>query len=442
MTDPTYDTLLASRLRAYAEGGVRPINAIEIAEGAITSRRARRSARPALTLLAAAFLIVGAGVAALVAGASDVPTLPTGSVVFGYADDGLRSLWRVDLASNVSTELVRSHRGSAVSPDGGHFAWVETRPDEDDQVHLGDTASLHDVVLPAGGEVWAMQDPITTVPACYGCPNSTFTWSPGGRWVSWVDCADVSTCHLVVSASDGSSRKVLQPSFFAREVDQQAWLFWPRDDQLIVRLPGLGFQLADGDGASLRAMPDRMPGSLLPDSPDGRWTVVASGSELTIMAQDDSVKSRATFAGEEFTALMWAPDSSLVTISFNGANDPGIRFDHLGLVGIDEHVTRVDVPGGIDVIPRSLRGIPGAATVRWAPDSSRLVAYGTIVGRDGRLIGTVPDVGIAAWSWDSHHLAIAGPASSRVGVVDADGSHRQEIGAPTAAQVDQLVWVR
>ena len=85
---------------------------------------------------------------------------------------------------------------------------------------------------------------------------------------------------------------------------------------------------------------------------------------------------------------------------------------------------------------------PEAGPVRWSPDSSRLVAYGTIVGRDGRLIGTVADAGMAAWSWDSHHLAVAGPASSRVSVVDADGSHRQEIGAATAAEVDQLVWVR
>jgi hypothetical protein len=428
MTDPTYDPVLASRLRAYSEGGVRPINALEIAEGAIANRRARPNVRPPLTLLAAAFLIVGAAVAAL----------PTGSVVFGYADNGLRSLWRVDLPSNVSTELVRSHRGSAVSPDGRHFAWVETRPDEDDQVHLGATTSLRDVVLPAGGQVWATQDPITTVPACYGCPNSTFTWSPGGRWVSWVDCAGVSTCHLVVSASDGSSRKVLQPAFFASEVNHQAWLFWPRDDQLIVRLPGVGFQLADGDGANLREMPD----GPLPSSPDGRWTVAASGSDLTIMGHDNTVKSRATFAGEEFMGLMWAPDSSLVTISFNPANGPGkVRFDHLGLVGLDGHVTRIDVPGGTDVVPRDIRGLPAAETVRWAPDSSRLVAYGTIVSRDGWPIGTVADAGIAAWSWDSHHLAVAGPAASRVSVVDADGSHRQEIGAPTAAQVDQLVWV-
>ena len=439
MTDPTYDPVLASRLRTYAESGVVPINALDIAEGAIANRQARRNVRPALTLLAAAFLIVGAAVAALVAGARDVPTPPTGSVVFGYADNGLRSLWRVDLPSNVSTELVRLHRGTSVSPDGRHFAWVETRPDESDRVHLGDTTSLRDVVLPAEGQVWATQDPITTVPTCYDCPNSTFTWSPGSRWVSWVDCAGVSTCHLVVSASDGSSRKVLQPSFFASEVNTpQAWVFWPRDDQLIVRLPGLGVQLADGNGANLRAMPDDLP----PDSPDGRWTTGGSGSDVTIMGLDHTVKTRVTFAGEALIGVGWAPDSSLFTLSFSAANDTRkIRFDHLGLVGIDGHVTRVDVPDGIDFVPRDIRGLPGATVVRWSPDSSRLVAYGTIVGRDGRLIRTVADVDMAAWSWDSRHLGVAGPASSRLSVVDADGSHRQEIGAPTAGQVDQLVWV-
>jgi len=436
MTDPTYDPVLASRLRGYAEGGVRPINALQVAEGAIAIRRTRRSVRPALVLLAAAFLIAGAAVAALVAGKSDVPTPPTGSVVYGYADDGLRSLRRVNLPSNESTELVRSQRGASVSPDGRHFAWVETHPDQDDEVHVGATTSLRDVVLPTGGRVWATQHPITTVPRCYECPNSTFTWSPTGRWVSWVDCEDASTCHMVVSASDGSSRNVLHQSFFASEVNQQAWLFWPRDDQLIVRLPGHGLQLADGDGGNLRAMPD----GLSPDSPDGRWTTAVVGSELTIMAQDKSVKSRATFAGEQIIGLWWAPDSSLVTIAFNGA-DPNKQSDHLGFVGIDGHVTRVDVPRGVDVPPLFVGWIPGADAVRWAPDSSRLVAYGTIVGRDGRLIGTVPDVGMAAWSWDGDYLAVAGPGSSRVSVVDADGAHRQEIGAPTAAQVDQLVWV-
>jgi hypothetical protein len=439
MTDPTYDPVLASRLRGYAEGGVRPINALQIAERAIAPPRTRRSARPPLTLLAAAFVIVGAAVAALVAGSNKVPTLPTGSVVFGYAEDGLRSLWRVDLPSNVSTELVRQQRGTTVSRDGRHFAWVERRPGEEDQVHLGDTTSVRDVVLPSAGEVWAWQHPLTTVPTCYDCPNSTFTWSPGGRWVSWAECAGVESCHLVVSGSDGSSRKVLQPSFFASDVNRDAWLFWPRDDQLIVRFPGLGVQLADGDGTNLRAIPD----GLQPDSPDGRWTVGWDGSDLTILAQDNTVKSRATFDGEEFTGVEWAPDSSLLSIWFFDRDEaPRLRFDRLGLVGIDGRVTRVEVPGGAELgPPRDIRLAPGDGPVRWSPDSSRLAVNGTIVGRDGRLIGTVADVGIAAWSWDSDYLAVAGPGSSRVSVVDADGSHRQEIGAPTAGQVDQLVWV-
>ena len=80
---------------------------------------------------------------------------------------------------------------------------------------------------------------------------------------------------MVVSASDGSSRKVVQPSFFAPDVNREAWLFWPRDDQLIVRLPGLGVQLADGDGANIRAMPDGLPPN--PPTVDGRsWGAAPS----------------------------------------------------------------------------------------------------------------------------------------------------------------------
>ena len=43
---------------------------------------------------------------------------------------------------------------------------------------------------------------------------------------------------------------------------------------------------------------------------------MGSSSELTIMAQDSTVKARATFAGEEHMGLVWAPDSSIFTISF------------------------------------------------------------------------------------------------------------------------------
>ena len=97
-------------------------------------------------------------------------------------------------------------------------------------------------------------------------------------------------------------------------------------------------------------MPDDLQ---MPTSPDGQWTVEGSSSGLTIMAQDGTVKTRATFAGEEHIPMVWAPDSSIFTISFIGDYDPRHhRFDHLGLVGIDGHVTRVDVPGGIDFVPR------------------------------------------------------------------------------------------
>ncbi|MFL5775884.1 MAG: hypothetical protein ACJ76W_06375 [Chloroflexota bacterium] len=440
MTDPTYDPVLASRLRAYAEGGVRTINVLEIAEGAIADRRARRSARPALTLLAAAFLVVGAAVAALVVGSSRVPQPLTGSVVFGYVDHGQRSAWRVDLPAGRATALVRVRAGTAVSPDGGHTAWVETHPGRSDEVHIGDTISRQDVVVQAGGIVWATWDPTTEIGPCYGCVNATFTWSPDGRWVAWASCAHPSTCAFVVSATDGSSRRVLGPAFPETEVDHQAYLLWRPDDRLLVHLPGLGFQEADSDGQHLRAV-GRLPG----DSPDGRWIIVVD-SDLTITGLDGTPRSRVTLGGEQVTDVAWAPDSSMLAVSLSSSDDPGAtRAGNLGLLDLDGNYARAD-----------LLADAASGTATWSPDSSRLfvvdrpvfeggaivAAEGAIVARDGRLIESFRDASIGVWSADGGHLAVAGPASHRVSILDADGSNRMEIGLPTAARVDQLVWLR
>ena len=240
MTDPTYDPVLASRLRAYAEGGVRPIDVVEIAEGAIANRRTRtrRNVRPALTLLAAAFLIVGAAWAALVGGATTSPRrrqVRSSSATRTTASDrsGASTCPRMNPPSSSGCSGARpSPRMAGISPGSRH---APTKTTGSTSVTRRPSGTWSCPPRPGVGHACIR---LTTVPRCYDCPNSTFTWSPGGRWVSWVDCAGVETCHLVVSASDGSSRKVLQPSFFAPDVNREAWLFWPRDDQLIVRLPG------------------------------------------------------------------------------------------------------------------------------------------------------------------------------------------------------------
>ncbi|MFI5042126.1 MAG: TolB family protein [Acidimicrobiales bacterium] len=104
MTDPTFDPRLANRLRAYAQGGVRPIDPLAIAEGAI-----RKTTRPrlhrGLVLLAAALLVTGGLVAALVAGSR--PTGPIADGWIAYATDG-PSPGENDITSGSDIYLVRS----------------------------------------------------------------------------------------------------------------------------------------------------------------------------------------------------------------------------------------------------------------------------------------------------------------------------------------------
>ena len=166
MTDPTYDPVLASRLRAYAEGGVRSINAVEIAEGAIANRRTRtrRNARPALTLLAAAFLVVGAAWAALVGGASDVPRRrqvrsSSATRTTGSDRSGASTCPRTYPPSSSGRNGARpSPRMAGISPGSRHAPTKTTR-------------SISATRRPSG--MWSCQpaarcgprmDPITTVP--------------------------------------------------------------------------------------------------------------------------------------------------------------------------------------------------------------------------------------------------------------------------------------
>jgi len=104
MTDPTFDPRLANRLRAYAQGGVRPIDPLAIAEGAI-----RKTTRPrhhrGLLLLAAALLVTGGLAAALVAGSR--PTGPIADGWIAYSTDG-PSPGSTDVTSGSDIYLVRS----------------------------------------------------------------------------------------------------------------------------------------------------------------------------------------------------------------------------------------------------------------------------------------------------------------------------------------------
>lgn len=104
MTDPTFDPRLANRLRAYAQGGVRPIDPLAIAEGAIR-KPTRPRLRRGLVVLAAALLVTSGLAAALVAGSRPMGLIADGWIA--YSTDG-PSPGSTDVTSGSDIYLVRS----------------------------------------------------------------------------------------------------------------------------------------------------------------------------------------------------------------------------------------------------------------------------------------------------------------------------------------------
>jgi hypothetical protein len=84
MIDPTFDVLLARTLRTYAQGGVRPIDAMAIAERAAAAERPRRIAdrwrapgRPVVTPMLVGLLVLVLAATAIVVGAQLLAPTPT-----------------------------------------------------------------------------------------------------------------------------------------------------------------------------------------------------------------------------------------------------------------------------------------------------------------------------------------------------------------------------
>ena len=419
MTDPTFDPRLAVKLQAYAQGGVQRIDALEVTRVAISTEVPRRVGRPWLTLLAAAILIGGGTLAVLALGAGRHPEpARSGSIAFARYDDPAPAIWRVDVATGASAEIASESLSDSISPDGGHAAWLDK---DSTAIHLVDLRSDVSATVQAGGTV-AIRD------------GFTFSWSPSGRWVSWAACTTDVACRLVVSASDGSKRTMLAPSFPRSQIDHQAWLFWAHDDTLRVKFAdGRGFLAADADGTNVHAL----TGFLDSDQPDGGWSSLGD-IDLTVRRADGTVRWTVTFDGKHVTGMSWSPDQSRALVGLQGV--PGTTMS-LALVDQDGHRLPVDLPAGGRIDRAS-----------WSPDSSRVfvvtsyevssrIPQGAIIGRNGRYISGVDDATIAAWSPDSRFLAVGGLATNTISVLDADGSDRQGLVGPGPGPIDELAWI-
>ena len=254
MTDPTFDPRLANRLRAYAQGGVRLIDPLAIAEGAIrTTTRPRR--HRGLVLLAAALLVTGGLAAALVAGSR--PTGPIADGWIAYSTDG-PSPGSPDVTSGSDIYLVRSggepiliagrdggwtrNACPSFSPDGTRLAYASSSGPAivvRGVDAAGVTSESIRIALPGGGwpicvrwsadgkrlaynlngarEVVLGLDGLTFSPAA-GDPSPADLVnppdgranlpSPSGEWVASVR-VDRDACQLVVARPDGTDVRVI-----------------------------------------------------------------------------------------------------------------------------------------------------------------------------------------------------------------------------------------
>ena len=431
MTDPTFDPRLAARLQAYAQRGVIRIDSLEVAGAAIAVQARRRTRRPWL-LLAAALLIGGAASAMLVIGAGQHrQPARSGSIVFALDNGSASGLWRSDVATGSTVEIAGGSRITAsVSPEGGHVAWFDENLTD---VHLGSPRTGVWAMVPAGGAIAVRDTPASDHPCPGGCMDFTFTWSPSGRWVSWAACTDAVTCRLIISASDGSQRTALDPSFPRSQIDHQAWLFWRPDDILRVKFAdGRGFLEANADGTNIR----EITGPFSPDQPDGGQDEIDEHG-LTVRRADGSVRWSVSFDGKQIVDVSWSPDGSRAVVGLEAVPDLTRSVE---LVDQDGHRIPVDRRAG------------GADWAAWSPDSSRAfvvtrvdgssqVADGAIIGRTGQYISGVHDAMIAAWSPDSRLLAVGGSAENTITVMDADGSDRQRLIGPAPGSIDHLEWI-
>lgn len=437
MTDPTFDPRLANRLRAYAEGGVRPIDAIEIAEAAIATTTPRRGPHRGLILLAAALLVTGGVAAALAAGSRLMDPGAMGSIAFSTTDAGARSVWRFGAAGGLIAEPVARMTDAEVSPDGRHAAYLAG-----DGVHIVDTATGRTTTFPdSAARSLALEPGLAT----------SFAWSTGGRWVSWVGCAGDTgsgTCMLVVGATDGTTSRPMPsphaptagPSTVAAS-DIPTW-FWYDDVHLaVIASHGLDDYVVDGDGSGIR------PGAI--GAPDLQHWRITNQNGLVLYDARGSASREVAWWPLAPAAMAWSPDLSMLAVDLSRIADdrhPSGGPGPLSLVAADGTHREVDLGSGLAPI-----GSPV-----WSPDGSRVLvpvagvaAAGAGSGPTDAVIVSVADgqttriddAANVTWSPDGSWLALTRPSSPhQVEIVGADGTGRHAVGPIVSGAIDGIGW--
>ena len=339
MSDPTFDAQLAERLRRYGDRGVDPFDPLAIAEAAIADQPTRRKHVDLRLLAVAAVLVVAGGVAAALAAGSRPSQDDAGAIVIAYSDGrpgALRSALRVDAASGATTEVVRGQTKVSLAPDGRH---VVSQAGTD--VHLVDAQTGAEVVI-KGSAAGRLRSPDDEG----GATDDTwhdFVWSPGGRWVSWIDCS-TSGCLGTLEATDGSrSNRIPRGGPNPVPVAATPGWAWLDDDHLLVFGHGQHLYahtwVANGDGSGARACTSQddchvhysgwgIPGATeTVDTPDGitiafdgRWAIAGfsttpddtTGFAVLTAAPNDRrtrpSKARSGWSGRMARRRRWTSD--------------------------------------------------------------------------------------------------------------------------------------
>ena len=309
-----------------------------------------------------------------------------------------------------------------------------------------------------------------------GEPVFPIAWSPSGRWLQWAACgseADTSDpCKIAIGSQDDASRNRL-PGGEGGGFSVAQWL--PDESHVTYPKGGSeGWLIGNGDGSDLKPLATDSAlvpflGSGLPAavSPDGTrfaysWGPYVGGHTTVIdlweAAIDGSERRNLTNfePGAQVRGAAWSPDGRTIAL-IKGLPGPDGRLpssdvvgpNELWLLGEDGSMRHVEAPG-------DLYGTCNSCTlpIEWSPDGSRFtieVANGKagtsidtiIVPMDGSKPVVLQDARRAEWSRDGKSIAFVGTTGpyahldddpvppATIDVVNADGSNRRTVAAPT-----------
>jgi hypothetical protein len=480
MAEMTFEQHLEAQLRAYAEGGVRPIDRMAIAT-AVVAGRARRpllgrlgwpGSRGARLAAVAGLAMLALGAGWLLGGAQPDPgpietprpspsvtaVMPSTSAYrFIITDDtspcpapgggttAMPGAVFVDVAAGTKERLLDCEAGLLLSPDGRHAVAVMEN---------------HLVLID-------LQDGSrTTIPDTVGAAPEAVGWSPGGTYLHWLgENLDGAPTTVFVGPLDDARRtrlpSPLEGGYFNSPI-------WSGDEGRTLVPSDDGWLMGSGDATDLRAIADPAARVLAMSSDGSRLAVAVSrqddrDEEVAVdVATGDPFEAPIRVTdfpdGTRAIAAAWSPDDSLLAVVSTSrpeaATPAAPTSNDLWLIARDGTSRRVQLPPADDAVRAS-------GEIRWAPGGAHLaIGWHTMRRRaDGledhtysRLILAVPDGAmVPAGGWTSGALdtlyfspdgaSVAYHARGTIEVVELDGSGTTTLNTLVSfGPGRQLVW--